>query len=102
MNNIRYRRLDATDIERLPNTYQTVLGEHGNGQGQRQLISIARAALANPRILILNETTSSVGTRTEPLIQRAFGQLPGLTAQPTSLQPAHPRRKHEQQHTERQ
>ena len=92
MNNIRYGRLEATDeeviaaariasadgfIERLPRGYQTVLGERGGGlsQGQRQLISIARAALADPRILILDEATSSVDTRTERLIQRAFDQL---------------------------
>jgi len=92
MNNIRYGRLDASDeeviaaarlasadsfIERLPEGYQTVLGERGGGlsQGQRQLIAIARAALANPRILILDEATSSVDTRTERLIQRAFDQL---------------------------
>ncbi len=92
MNNIRYGRLDASDeeviaaarlvsadsfIERLPDGYQTVLGERGAGlsQGQRQLIAIARAALANPRILILDEATSSVDTRTERLIQKALEQL---------------------------
>jgi len=92
MNNIRYGRLDATDaevieaaklasadgfIERLPDGYQTVLGERGSGlsQGQRQLIAIARAALADPRILILDEATSSVDTRTERLIQAAFARL---------------------------
>ncbi len=92
MNNIRYGRLDATDeeviqaaklvaadgfIERLPQGYQTVLGERGSGlsQGQRQLIAIARVALMNPRILILDEATSSVDTRTERLIQKAFEKL---------------------------
>ncbi len=92
MNNIRYGRIDASDeeviaaaklvsahefIERLPQGYNTVLGERGGGlsQGQRQLIAIARAALANPRILILDEATSSVDTRTERLIQRAFDKL---------------------------
>jgi len=92
LNNIRYGRPDATDeecvaaaklaradsfIERLPNGYNTLLGERGSGlsQGQRQLLAIARAALADPRILILDEATSSVDTRTERLIQKALEEL---------------------------
>ncbi|MBW7885954.1 MAG: ABC transporter ATP-binding protein [Caldilineaceae bacterium] len=92
MNNIRYGRPQATDeeviaaarlaranefIERLPQGYQTVLGERGGGlsQGQRQLLAIARAALSNPRLLILDEATSSVDTRTERQIQAALDQL---------------------------
>jgi ATP-binding cassette subfamily B multidrug efflux pump len=92
MENVRFGRPGATDeevraaiklanadsfIERLPDKVQTVLGERGSGlsQGQRQLLSIARAALADPRILILDEATSSVDTRTERLIQKAFDRL---------------------------
>ncbi len=92
MNNIRYGRPGATDVEviaaarlaradtfveRLPDGYQTILGERGSGLslGQRQLLAIARAALANPRILILDEATSSVDTRTERLIQTALEEL---------------------------
>jgi ATP-binding cassette subfamily B protein len=90
--NIRFGRPDASEeeviaaarlahadsfIERLPQGYDTELGERGTGlsQGQRQLLAIARAALANPRILILDEATSSVDTRTERLIQAALEDL---------------------------
>ena len=89
---IRYGRLEASDeeviaaaqaanahsfISRLPEGYQTQVGERGGmlSQGQRQLISIARAVLADPSILILDEATSSVDTQTEVLIQRALNQL---------------------------
>ena len=92
LNNIRYGRPEASDeeviaaaklshaddfIKNLPNGYQTVLGERGSGlsQGQRQLLAIARVALTNPRILILDEATSSVDTRTERQIQKALEQL---------------------------
>jgi ATP-binding cassette subfamily B multidrug efflux pump len=92
MENIRYGRLDAGDddvveaaklanahdfISRLPDGYQTTLTEQATNlsQGQRQLISIARAVLAKPRILILDEATSSVDTRTEQLIQQALQEL---------------------------
>lgn len=88
-NNIRYGKLDATDeevrhaaatsesdefIERLPEAYETILAEGGGNlsQGQRQLLSIARAVLADPKILILDEATSSVDTRTEMHIQQAM------------------------------
>jgi ATP-binding cassette subfamily B protein len=92
MENIRYGRLDATDeevvaaarmanadqfIRRLPDGYETELTERGGNlsQGQRQLLSIARAILADPAILILDEATSSVDTRTEMHIQEALLRL---------------------------
>jgi ATP-binding cassette subfamily B protein len=90
--NIRYGRLEAGDdeveaaaqmanahdfIQRLPHGYDTILTERGGNvsQGQRQLLAIARAALADPRILILDEATSSVDTRTEKRIQQAMRRL---------------------------
>ena len=90
--NIRYGRLDASDeevaqaamranadgfVSRLRDGYNTKLSESGNNlsQGQRQLVSIARAVLADPKILILDEATSSVDTRTEMHIQRAMQEL---------------------------
>jgi len=90
--NIRYGRLDATDdevveaarlanadgfIRRLPQGYETELSERGSNlsQGQRQLLSIARAIVADPSILILDEATSSVDTRTEVQIQEALQRL---------------------------
>lgn len=92
LNNIRLGRPEASDAEvieaarlahadefirRLPQGYNTVLGERGSGLslGQRQLLAIARAALADPRILILDEATSSVDTRTERQIQVALEKL---------------------------
>ncbi len=90
--NIKYGKLDATDdevyaaaklanadgfIKRLPNGYDTVL--EGDGQnlsmGQRQLISIARAAIADPPVLILDEATSSIDTRTEKMVQEGMDSL---------------------------
>lgn len=92
MENIRYGRLDATDeecvaaaklanadgfIRRLPEGYQTVLtGDGANlSQGQRQLLAIARAAVADPPVLILDEATSSIDTRTEALVQQGMDSL---------------------------
>lgn len=98
MENIRYGRLDATDeeviqaacladadhfIRQLPQGYQTLLSERASNlsQGQRQLLSIARAILADPGILILDEATSSVDTRTEARIQKALlGLMQGRTS----------------------
>ncbi len=92
MENIRYGRLDATDeecraaarlvyadpfIRRLPNGYDTVLSADGGNlsQGERQLLSIARAAVADPPVLILDEATSSIDTRTEKMIQMGMASL---------------------------
>ena len=98
MENIRYGRLDATDeecmdaakladadhfIRQLPHGYETRLSERASNlsQGQRQLLSIARAVLADPSILILDEATSSVDTRTEARIQKALAAPDGRTHQ---------------------
>ncbi|MGN0157646.1 MAG: ABC transporter ATP-binding protein [Brotaphodocola sp.] len=92
MENLRYGNLDATDeecvaaarlanadgfIRMLPQGYQTVLKGDGSGlsQGQRQLISIARAAVSNPPVMILDEATSSIDTRTESLVQEGMDRL---------------------------
>ena len=92
MDNIRYGRLDASDdecieaaklagaddfITRLPDGYATLLTENGANlsQGQRQLISIARAAIADPPVMILDEATSSIDTRTEAIVQRGMDKL---------------------------
>jgi hypothetical protein len=92
MENIRYGRLDATDeeviaaakaahahrfIQTLPEGYNTVLNEEASNvsQGQKQLLTIARAILADNRLLILDEATSSVDTRTEERIQKAMDNL---------------------------
>ena len=103
MDNIRYGRLDATDeecieaakltsadqfIRHLPDGYQTMLtGDGANlSQGQRQLLAIARAAVANPPALILVEATSSIDTRTEILVQQG---MDGLMRGRTTLVIAH-------------
>ena len=92
MDNIRYGKLDASDedciaaaklanadgfIQMLPEGYQTMLEGDGSGlsQGQRQLISIARAAVANPPVMILDEATSSIDTRTEAIVQKGMDAL---------------------------
>ena len=92
MDNIRYGKLDATDdeviaaaklanahsfIKRLPDGYRTMItGDGANlSQGQRQLLAIARAAVANPPALILDEATSSIDTRTEKLVQEGMDRL---------------------------
>lgn len=92
MENIRYGNLDATDeecieaaklagaddfITRLPDGYETELANNGSNlsQGQRQLIAIARAAVADPPVMILDEATSSIDTRTEAIVQRGMDRL---------------------------
>ena len=92
MENIRFGRLEATDeeciaaaklanadgfIRRLPDGYRTVLRGNGSSlsQGQRQLLAIARAAVADPPVLILDEATSSIDTRTEQLVQKGMDSL---------------------------
>lgn len=92
MDNIRYGKLDATDeeciaaaklanadgfIRMLPDGYNTILEGDGSGlsQGQRQLISIARAAVADPPVMILDEATSSIDTRTESIVQKGMDNL---------------------------
>ncbi len=92
MDNIRYGKLDATDeevfkaaklanadqfIRMLPDGYQTVISGDGEelSQGQRQLLSIARAAVADPPVLILDEATSSIDTRTEQIVQKGMDNL---------------------------
>lgn len=92
MENLRYGRLDATDeecieaaklanadsfIRMLPEGYNTILSGDGSGlsQGQRQLLSIARAAVANPPVMILDEATSSIDTRTEAIVQHGMDAL---------------------------
>ncbi len=92
MENIRYGKLDATDeeciraaklagaddfISRLPNGYETELANNGSNlsQGQRQLIAIARAAVADPPVMILDEATSSIDTRTESIVQKGMDAL---------------------------
>ncbi len=92
MDNIRYGRLDATDeevyqaakianaydfITRLPDGFNTVIDGNGSNlsQGQRQLISIARCAVADAPVMILDEATSSIDTRTEKLVQEGMSKL---------------------------
>ena len=92
MDNIRYGKLDATDdecieaaklagaddfITRLPNGYDTLIAANGSNlsQGQRQLIAIARAAVADPPVMIMDEATSSIDTRTEAIVQKGMDAL---------------------------